>query len=108
MTFFAGDLADIMEELPLQFGGSPLDYQAIEMQGKNGLGHLAILVSPKVGQIDETALVKTILEELQKRRGKSGRMMRKVWEEAETVRVRREEPQPTKGGKVFPFQVQAG
>lgn len=105
MTFFAGDLANIIEELPLKFGGGPLDYQAIEEQGENGLSHLAILVSPKLGRIDEAVLIKTILGELERMRGDSGRMMARVWKEAGTVRVRREEPHPTKGGKVFSFQV---
>jgi hypothetical protein len=108
MTFFAGDLARIVEEqLPSKFGGSPLDYQAIEEQGKNGLSYLAILVSPKVGGVNEALLVSTVLEELRKARGDSGRMMAAVWQEAGTVKVRREEPHPTKGGKVFSFQVES-
>ncbi|HWO41511.1 MAG TPA: hypothetical protein VNO43_06875 [Candidatus Eisenbacteria bacterium] len=106
MTFFAGDLARIVEEvLPSKFGGSPLDYQAIEEEGRNGLSHLAILVSPRLGEIDEFSLVNTVLMELKSAQGSSGRMMAAIWEEAGTVRVRRQDPHPTKGGKVFPFQV---
>jgi hypothetical protein len=96
-----------MEEiLPARFGGSPLDYQAVEEEGKDGISHLNLIVSPSVGKIEERALVKTVLEEL-KRSGGSSRMMARTWQEAGTVRVRREEPHPTKGGKVFSFQVEA-
>ena len=107
MTFFAGDLARVVEEvLPARFGGSPLDYQAIEAEDKNGISHLNFLASPKLGEIDEKALIQTVLDEI-KKIGGSSRMMAATWEQAGTVQVRREEPQPTKGGKVFPFQVQA-
>jgi len=106
MTFFAGDLVRVLEEvLPSRFGGGPLDYQAIEEEGKDGLSHLNLIVSPKVGKIEEKMLVRTVLEELTKNGG-SGRMMARVWKEAGTVRVRREDPRPTKGGKVFSFQVE--
>jgi hypothetical protein len=106
MTFFAGDLVRIMEEvLPGRFGGSSLDYQAIEEEDKNGISHLTFLVSPKVGGITERDLLKTVLNEL-KQNGGSSRRMAGIWEEAGTVRVRREEPHRTKGGKVFSFQVE--
>ncbi|MGH7828249.1 MAG: hypothetical protein ACREQ7_24100 [Candidatus Binatia bacterium] len=106
MTFFASDLARIVEEiLPATFGGSPLDYQAIEEEGADGIVRVSLLVSPRVGQINEAALVDTVLGELRKNGG-SARMMSKVWQEAGTLRVRREDPHPTKSGKVFSFQVE--
>lgn len=106
MTFFAGDLVRVLEEvLPSRFGGGPLDYQAIEEEGKDGLSHLNLIVSPKVGKIEEKMLVRTVLEELTRNGGPS-QMMARVWKEAGTVQVRREEPRPTKGGKVFSFQVE--
>jgi hypothetical protein len=107
MTFFAADVARIMEEiLPARFGGGPLDYQAIEEGQKDGLSRLSVIVSPKVGTINGEMLIRTVLEELQ-RSGGSSRTMARVWQEAGTVRVRREEPHPTKGGKVFSFQVES-
>jgi len=106
MTFFAGDLAKIIEEiLPARFGGSPLDYQAIEEESRNGITHLTLLVSPRLGKTDEAGLINTVLEEL-KNTGGSSRMMAKVWQEAGTVRVRREEPRASGRGKVFSFQVE--
>ena len=105
MTFFAGDLVRVVEEvLPAKFGGSPLDYQAVEEEGNNGLSHFTLLVSPKVGNVNEERLVQVVLEEI-RNGGSNNRRMAAVWEQAGTVRVRREEPQPTKGGKIFPFQV---
>jgi len=104
MTFFAGDLVRIVEEvLPAKFGGNPLDYQAVEEERTDGLSQFTMLVSPKVGELDEEKLVQTVLEELRKG-GANNLRMAGIWEEAGTVRVRREEPQPTKGGKVLPFQ----
>jgi hypothetical protein len=106
MTFFAGDLVRIMEEvLPGRFGGSPLDYQAIEEEGESGISHLTFLVSPKLGGINEAELRKTVFSELEKDGG-SSRRMAAIWQQAGTVRLRREEPHPTKGGKVFSFQVE--
>jgi len=108
MTFFAGDLVRIMEEvLPGRFGGSSLDYQAIEEEDKNGISHLTFLVSPKVGEINERDLLKTVLNEL-KQNGGSSRRMAGIWEEAGTLRVRREEPRSARGDKVFSFQVETG
>jgi hypothetical protein len=105
MTFFAGDLTRIVEEvLPVKFGGSSLDYQAVEEEGNNGLSHFTLLVSPKLGKVDEGKLVQIVVEELRKG-GANNRRMARVWAEAGTVLVRREQPQPTKGGKIFPFQV---
>lgn len=107
-AFFAGDLARVIEEvLPAQFGGSPLDYQAVEEEGERGLSRLAILVSPKVGDVHEGAVLQTVLGELKKDGGTNRRTVR-IWEEAGTLQVRREEPKPTKGGKVYPFQVHVG
>jgi hypothetical protein len=106
MTFFAGDLGHIIEEiLPGKFGGGPLDYQAVEEENRTGISHLTVLVSPKVGDVDEGTVIRTILDEMAKS-SRSSRMMARTWEEAGTVRIRREEPHPTKGGKVFSFQVE--
>ncbi len=105
MTFFAADLVRIVEEvLPAKFGGSPLDYQAVEEQDEMGLSRLTLIISPRAGNVNEAAVAKTVLEELS-REGGPYRKMAKIWQEANTVRVRREEPHPTKRGKVFPFQV---
>jgi hypothetical protein len=50
-------------------------------------------------------VIRAVLEEL-KKNGSSSRMMARTWQEAGTVRVRREEPHPTRAGKVFSFQVE--
>lgn len=105
MTFFAADLASIVEALPLKFGGGPLDYQAVEEESSKGITHLTLLVSPKVGKLDEKVVIQSVLEQLATNGG-SSRMMARTWQEAGTLRVRREEPHPTKGGKVFSFQVE--
>lgn len=67
ITFYGTDLIRILEEiLPSEFGGTSLDYQLIEEDDEKGITHLIVLVSPKVGAIDENRLIQTILNELKK------------------------------------------
>ncbi|MCD6583299.1 MAG: hypothetical protein J7K71_01255, partial [Candidatus Omnitrophica bacterium] len=107
MTFYGTELIKICEEiLPTKFGGSSLDYQLVEEEDDTGLIRLNILVSPDVGQIDENKLIKTVLEEL--KRGKdSDKIMAKVWGEANTIRVKRDYPILTKGGKLYPLHIKS-
>lgn len=104
-AFYAGDVARIVEEvLPARFGGGPIDYQAIEEEGGDGTHYMALLVSPRLGALDEGAVADTFFWELRKG-GANNRRMAHTWEEAGAVRIRREHPHPTRGGKVFPFHV---
>jgi hypothetical protein len=103
MTFVGTDLVRIMEEmLPSQFGGASTDYQMLEYEDGHGGTQLDVLVSPKVGVVDESALVSLLLNELRKG-GDTNRMMAEVWRERRTIRVRREQPRMTAGGKLLPL-----
>lgn len=105
MTYFAGDLAAIVEDvLPARFGGSALHYQAVEGEDAAGFSRIRIVISPDVGAVDETAVIETILDALS-RGGAPDRRLAQVWREAGTLQVERDEPHATKRGKVFPFHV---
>src|SRR3954464_10156080 len=62
MTLVGSTMLRIMEEvLPARFGGSSLDYQLVEEEDENGFTRLTFVVSPNVGEIDERALIETVL-----------------------------------------------
>jgi len=104
MTFMKSDFARIAEEiLPLKYGGSSTDYQIQEESDENGMTFVNVRVSPRVGKIDDIDLIRTVIGELGK--GKHARrLMAGVWAQADTIRVLRTEPIPTKRGKIFSFQ----
>ena len=59
MTFFGPELFDLLErELPSRFGGGAGDYQLVEEEVE-GLPKVSILVSPRVGSVDEQVLLAT-------------------------------------------------
>ena len=108
MTFVRTRLIPVIEELlPARFGGSSAEYQLLEEEGGDGILRLALLVSPRIGPLDEPELRRSFLAEL----GRDGRLesyMAGIWERAGTVQVRREEPRATSAGKILPFHVGRG
>ena len=105
MTYDASELARVVEEvLPIRFGGSGTDYQALEEVGADGLTRLTLLASPRLGPLDEAAVVAVLRAEL--RHGTAGhRLAEMIWGQAGSLGVRRAEPVPTTRGKLFPFAV---
>lgn len=105
MTFAKGGLLRLLETvLPERFGGSLVDYQLVEEEDEGGIVRLNLLVSPRVGPIDEGALRQVFLAELS-RDGGPTRTGAAAWERADTVRIRRCEPMPTAAGKILPFHL---
>jgi hypothetical protein len=106
MTFIGTDFVRIIEEvLPAKFGGSPMDYQMLEDEDEASHTRMSVIVSPKLGNIDDNEIIKTILNELNK--GTDGqRMMAKIWSEAGTLRVKRMNPFTTSGGKLLPLHIE--
>jgi hypothetical protein len=93
-----------MEEvLPSRFGGNLTDYQLVEEQDATGLPHYALLVSPKIENVNEALLRKTFLDELSKIKDRY-RIMIELWSQADILRVRRQSPQVTPSGKFMPFR----
>ncbi len=105
MTFFVSDLACILEEiLPPKFGGSPLDYQiSEEIEGINS--RLILLISPKVGDIDEGKIKQVLLDEL-KNRSLHGSQMIEILKQADSISIKRKYPETTRAGKVYPLSIQ--
>jgi hypothetical protein len=104
MTFVQTDLLRVLEEvLPARFGGTGADYQVLEEE-QNGILRLALIISPRIGEIDQGRARDAFLEALGSEGGLE-RMGAEFWRRANTVTVRREWPKATRAGKILPFQL---
>ncbi len=103
MTFACIRLIPLLDEtLPARFGGAGIDYQVVEEEDSTGLLRLYLLVSPRVGPVDELEVKRIFLAELGGR-GEPERYMAAIWALAGTVQVRRQVPIATPAGKIQPF-----
>lgn len=109
VTFVDTDFIRIIEEiLPGKFGGESTDYQVIEEEDGRGMTTINLLISPRVGSVDEQSVVKTFIEMLAKAEDSpeswsaSGSRM---WQQAGIIKVKREYPIPTKRAKILPFHI---
>jgi hypothetical protein len=104
MTFLITDLVRLLEEvLPRRFGGAPTDFQLVEEEGEAGLSRYALLISPRLGLLDEEAVRAAFLDELSQMR-RYYRFKSRLWAEAGTLQVRRSNPVLTPRGKVVPVR----
>lgn len=100
----ASDVLRLVEEtLPGAFGGAPTDYQLVEDRVE-GLSRVRIAVSPRVGPVDEGAVVEALLSAIHAG-GAGGRLMANRLREAKTLSVMRCEPFQTPAAKVMPLFV---
>ena len=106
MHVMGTDIVKLVEEvLPGKHGGAPTDYQVVEEQREN-LNQVAIVVSPRVGEVNAEVLVKDVLRYLAGcSRGE--RMMAEQWTDGESLRVVRRHPYATQTGKIPPLRVVA-
>ena len=109
VTFMGSRLYQLVEEvLPNRFGGEVNDYQIAEEE-EDGLTRVSIVVSPRVGAVDEDAIVALVLESLQSSHaGGGGALMAEQWRQSNTLRVVRREPYETRTAKVMPLHVLRG
>jgi hypothetical protein len=99
MHFLGTDLLRLLEEtLPARFGGGATDYQLVEEE-EDGMTKLNLVVSPRVGPIEDSRLVASVLETLGGT-APGARMMEEVWRSAKTLRVVRQEPFTTGAAKI--------
>ena len=99
MSILADDVLHLVEAvLPGRFGGTATDYQFVEDRGRP-LPSLAIAVSPRLGTVDESAVVRVTLDYLGSR-SPGDRMMADYWRQAGTVQVVRREPAATHSAKI--------
>lgn len=104
MTFIGHDLIRLIEEvLPARFGGTPADYQFVEDE-RDGLPRVDLLVSPRVGPLDENVVRAAVLEFLDDTQGAQTRRA-DPWRQARTVSVIRKEPIATAASKVLALHV---
>ena len=107
MHFMGNELITLLEQvLPARFGGRATDYQLAEEE-IDGLPQVRLLVSPRLGDIDQGAVAATVLEALARGSG-SNRMMSAVWRDSGTLAVVRQEPYATSAAKILPLHVVRG
>lgn len=100
MTVMGTELVRTLEvTLPEKFGGGPTDYQLVEQEDENGKTTLYLIVSPDVGNVDESALITTILNEMRKNVS-GGKLAAALWNQSETIQIKRTYPL-SKAGKVL-------
>jgi len=100
MSILGTDFEKILEQvLPARFGGGPTDYQLLEEEDEKGKTCLSLVVSPVVGSLDEEAVIKTVLSELQ-RSPYPGKLAAGVWAQAKTLRIKRMYPL-SRSGKIL-------
>ena len=101
VTFVQTDLLHILEHtLPARFGGTSTDYQILEIEGADGITRLLLVISPRLGAVDEEGARRVLLDEL----GKDG-LSSDIWQRLDTVRVERRWPEATRAGKILPFHL---
>jgi phenylacetate-coenzyme A ligase PaaK-like adenylate-forming protein len=107
VTFVGTDFVWIIEKLlPETFGGMSSDYQVIEEEDESSLTQVRLMISPRVGNVNETKVVSTFLRALKgaEARGwaQSGTEM---WRQSNMLQIVRHDPVPTSSGKVMPFHL---
>lgn len=109
VTFVDTDFIHIIEkELPQRYGGQSTDYQLVEEEDARGLTRLRLLISPRLGHVDEQSLAESFIQLLRKGENSPESWSQsgsEIWAQARTLRVRREYPIPTRSGKILPFHI---
>ena len=104
MHFLGADLIGALESvLPSRFGGNPTDYQLVE-EDVDGLPRVRVVVSPRVGEVDEKALVEVLLQALDRPDG-GRQMMADWWRQGAVLGVVRREPYATGAAKIHPLHL---
>jgi hypothetical protein len=105
MTILDADAVTALEEvLPARFGGAPTDYQLLEREDARGQPRLVLVVSPRVGAVDEAAVATAFLGAIG-RDSSASRIAALLWREAGLLRVERRPPVAGPTGKVLHLHV---
>jgi hypothetical protein len=107
VTFVGTDFVWIIEKLlPETFGGKSSDYQVIEQEDNRSLTRLRLMVSPRVGNVNETQLVRTFLGALKAAEDRGwAQTGTQMWSQSDMLQIVRNDPVPTASGKVMPFHL---
>jgi hypothetical protein len=105
MTVLDSDVIRVLEEaLPARFGGGPADYQLVEDQDQTGHARLHLIAHPRLGPLDEAALIDAFLSTVG-RRGGAETITARMWRDARLLRVERRPLDTTATGKVLHIHV---
>jgi hypothetical protein len=109
VTFVDTDFIQIIEhDLPSKFGGRSTDYQLVEEEDEKGFNRLNLIISPEINIKNEDMISRTFIELLRKSEkspeswAQSGTVM---WDQARTLRIKRQYPMTTRSGKILPFHI---
>jgi hypothetical protein len=106
VTLIGNEMVRILEQvLPARFGGGPLDYQLLEQEDAQGLTRINLVISPRVEIADEQAVIHVVLDALRDSSA-MGDAARTVWQNAQTLQVKRMEPVWTGRGKLMPLHIE--
>ncbi len=107
VTFVGTDFVWIIEQkLPELYGGRSTDYQVVEIEDTNGIPHLRLLVSPRVGPVNEPDVANTFLTLLKRAEDRGwAQAGTEMWKQSGTVQVVRDFPLSTASGKIYPFHL---
>jgi hypothetical protein len=106
VTLLGSVMLHILENvLPEHFGGSPLDYQLLEEEDKEGFTRIFLLISPKVNIENENEVIELVLDFLKKSSAMAD-AAQNIWSQSQTLNVRREEPRWTGRGKLMSLHVE--
>ena len=109
VTFVDTDFVRILErELPQAFGGRSTDYQLMEEEDEQGFTRLHLLVSPRVGNLNEGAVLEKFMTLLRRSEASPESWAQsgvEMWRQSGMLRIRRDEPVSTSSGKILPFHL---
>jgi len=105
MNYFHGDIFEFLEKaIPSEFGGGPGQYQLVEEEDSTGQTRLVFLVHPDVGNLNEEKLLRRLYERFGQG-SRDNRLTSKIWQDAGTLRIRREIPHVSRSGKILPLHI---
>lgn len=105
VTLVGDEMVRILEHhLPARFGGGPLDYQLMEEEDANGFTKLALIIDPEVSIADERQVVEFVMNSLTES-SPAGDSARRVWQQTQTLQVKRMPPVLTARGKLLPLHL---
>jgi hypothetical protein len=105
MTFLDTDVVKLLEEvLPGLYGGAPTDYQLLDNEDERGEPQLHLLIHPELGPLDESQVRETFFQAL---RGgsESAKVMGMTLQGAGVLKIRRQVPLSSGGGKILHLHV---
>jgi hypothetical protein len=105
MNYSGSELFELLEDVfPSEFGGGPGDYQLVEEEDDRGQTRLTLLIHPELGDVDETKLLLRLQQGLAQG-SRNHRFVSRIWQDAGTLRLRREAPYTSARGKTLPLYI---